>query len=266
MSDNRTGQISHSAAEIYEEFFLPALFQEWAGRVAKAANIKPGQHVLDVACGTGVLARAAAERVGPTGSVIGLDVNQGMLAVAGKKAPEIEWKHGQAEALPFEGGSFDAVISQFGLMFFQDRSAAVHEMERVLQQGGHLAVAVWDTLENTPGYATMTALLSQLFGPQAAEALHAPYSLGDTETLLSLFDDLNLRDVQVTTFDGTARFPSISSWVFTDIKGWTLSDSIDERQYQQLLREAEKELQQYVVADGTVRFRAPAHIVTATKV
>ncbi len=266
MSDNRTGQVNHNAAEIYEEFFLPALFQEWADRVAEAAQLQPGQRVLDVACGTGVLARAAAERVRPTGSVVGLDINPGMLAVAGKKAPAIEWKQGQAEALPFEDGSFDAVISQFGLMFFQDRSAAIREMGRVLRPGGQLAVAVWDTLENTPGYATMTALLNRLFGSQAAEALYAPYALGDTATLRSLFHDRSLRDVRITTRDGTARFPSIPSWVFTDIKGWTLSDAIDDRQYQLLLQEAEKELQQYVVADGMVRFRAPAHIVTATRV
>jgi ubiquinone/menaquinone biosynthesis C-methylase UbiE len=265
MSDNKTGQVSRSAAETYEEFFVPALFIEWPERVLDAARVKSGDRVLDVACGTGVLTRAASKRVDTKGSVIGLDINDGMLAVAEKEAPQIKWKQGRAESLPFEDASFDAVVSQFGLMFFEDRSAAIREMSRVLSPGGHLAVAVWDTLENTPGYASMTALLKRLFGTETAEALYAPYSLGNTKDLHPLFNDLNLQNVQINTYDGTARFESIKSWVFTDIKGWTLSNSIDESQYQLLLAEAEKELQQYVMSDGTVEFRSPAHIVTASR-
>lgn len=138
------GQVSHSAAEVYEEVFVPILMQ-WAGRVADAARVQPGQRVLDVACGTGVLARAVAERVGPQGAVVGLDLNEGMLAVAGRKAPHVEWRQGRAEDLPFESQSFDRVVSQFGLMFFADRRA-VQEMVRVLRPGGHLAVAVWGRL------------------------------------------------------------------------------------------------------------------------
>lgn len=265
MSDNKTGQVSHSAAETYEEFFVPALFIEWPKRVLDAAQVKPGDRVLDVACGTGVLTRAASERAGTKGTVIGLDINEGMLAVAEKKAPSIEWKQGLAESLPFEDASFDAVVSQFGLMFFEDRSVAIREMSRVLSPGGHLAVAVWDKLENTPGYASMTLLLERLFGAQTAEALYAPYSLGETADLFPLFDDPNLENIEIKTLDGTVRFPSISDWVFTDIKGWTLSNSINVIQYQRLLKEAEKELQQYVISDGSVEFRSPAHIITATK-
>jgi ubiquinone/menaquinone biosynthesis C-methylase UbiE len=265
MNENQTGQVTRNAAETYEEFFVPALFQEWAERVADAAHIESGQHVLDVACGTGVLTSAVVERVGPQGSVIGLDVNEGMLAVAQKKAPQIQWKHGRAESLPFEDGSFDAVVSQFGLMFFEDRAAAIREMSRVLRPGGRLAVAVWDRLENTPGYAAMATLLERLFGRQTAEALYAPFVLGNTKTLLPLFTNSNLQDVQITTFAGTARFASIRSWVFTEIRGWTLSDSLDEEQYQRLLQEAERELQSYVASDGTVQFHAPAHIVTASR-
>jgi ubiquinone/menaquinone biosynthesis C-methylase UbiE len=121
MSDRETGQVARSAAEVYEEFFLPALIQQWASRVAGAAGIQTGERALDVACGTGVLARTVAERVGPNGAVVGVDINEGMLAVARKKAPEIEWKQGRAETLPLDSDSFDAVVSQFGLMFFEDR-------------------------------------------------------------------------------------------------------------------------------------------------
>ena len=265
MSENQTGQVTRTAAETYEEFFVPALFKEWAERVVDAARIESGQRVLDVACGTGALARAVARRVGPKGSVIGLDVNEGMLAVAKRKAPDIQWKQGRAESIPFDDDSFDAVVSQFGLMFFEDRAAAIREMSRVLRPGGHLAVAVWDRLENTPGYAAMAVLLERLFDKQTAEALHAPFSLGDKATLRPLFNDSQLQDIQVTTHQGAARFASIDAWVFTEIKGWTLSDHIDEAQYQKLLEEAQKELRPFVRSDGTVQFPAPAHIVTAQK-
>jgi ubiquinone/menaquinone biosynthesis C-methylase UbiE len=265
MRTGETGQVTRTAAEVYEAFFLPALFQQWASRVADAAGIQPGQRVLDVACGTGVLARAVAERVGSAGVVVGVDVNEGMLAVARRKAPAIEWKQGRAEALPFDSDSFDAVVSQFGLMFFEDRRAALQEMVRVVRPSGRLAVAVWDSLDHTPGYAAMTDLLQQLFGDQVAQALRAPYVLGDRERLRSLFAEAGISDAQITTQAGTARFPSIQSWIYTDIKGWTLADVLEDAQFDLLLKEAERVLRRFVTADGTVAFSAPAHIVTATK-
>jgi ubiquinone/menaquinone biosynthesis C-methylase UbiE len=265
MKENETGQINSSAAEAYEEFLVPALFQQWTERVVDAAQIKEGQHILDVACGTGVLTRNAALHVGKKGSVIGLDVNEGMLAAAERKSPQIQWKRGRAEALPFDDRSFDRVISQFGLMFFEDRSGAIREMSRVLVPGGRLAVVVWDALENSPGFAALVALLERLFGAQTAQALSAPFSLGNKEALLALFHDSNLEDVQITTHEGVARFSSISSWIFIETKGWTLGDNINEAEYQHLLKEAERELQHYVVSDGSVAFRIPAHIVTAGK-
>ncbi|MCB9078813.1 MAG: methyltransferase domain-containing protein [Anaerolineaceae bacterium] len=265
MSDSDRGQVNTSAAEVYEAFFVPALFGEWGSRVAEAAHIQPGQRVLDVACGTGVLARAAAERVGPEGEVVGLDINEGMLAVARKKAPHIEWRHGPAEALPFEDDSFDVVVSQFALMFFEDRRAALSEMVRVLRPGGRLAVAVWDSLDNTPAYATVTAMLKRLFGDEAANALRSPFNLGDTALLQSLFTEAGIPNAQITTIEGTARFASIEAWVTTDVKGWTLADMIDDEQFHQLLTEAEKVLQPFVTADGSVAFSSPAHIVTAVR-
>jgi ubiquinone/menaquinone biosynthesis C-methylase UbiE len=180
MADSHTCQVTRSAAEVYEEFFVPALFLEWAPRVADAAQIAPGQKVLDVACGTGVLAREAARRVGPGGAVTGLDRNEGMLAVARRKSPHIDWQLGMAEALGFADGTMDAVVSQFGLMFFEDRRAALREMWRVARPGGRIAVAVWAALESAPGYAAMTDLLQRLFGDRIADALRAPFTLGDS--------------------------------------------------------------------------------------
>lgn len=265
MNNIDRGQVSHSAADIYEEFFLPALFQEWTDQVADAARIRTGDRVLDVACGTGALARTISARVRAAGSVVGLDVNEGMLAVAARKAPHIDWRHGRAEALPFDSASFDAVVSQFGLMFFDDREAAIREMHRVLRPVGRVAVAVWDTLDNTSGYAAMVDLLHHLFGEEAAYGLRVPYNLGDKEALRALFARAGFPHGSVTTRRGTARFPSIRSWVRTDVYGWVLADMLDEAQFEELARAAEQKLARFADADGRVRFDAPAHIVSATK-
>lgn len=265
MPETVTGQVSRNAADVYEAFFLPALFQQWASRVAEAADIQANDRVLDVACGTGVLARTVAERIGPQG-VVGLDLNEGMLEVAKRQAPEISWQQGRAEALPFDNGSFDKVVSQFGLMFFHDRVAALCEMQRVLKPGGQMTIAVWDGLEDTPGYAAMTELLQHLFGDDVADALRAPFVLGDRQMLHALFAEAGITDIHIVTHEGAARFPSLESWVYTDIKGWTLAEMINDAQYKVLLKEAKRVLQKFVTADGMVMFSAPAHIVTASKV
>lgn len=256
-----TGQVNRSAADVYAEFFVPALFAEWAPRVAAAAEVCGGDRVLDVACGTGVLARDCAGR---GGAITGLDRNAGMLAVA-RRTAGIDWREGMAEDLPFADGTFDTVVSQFGLMFFDDRAMALAEMWRVLTPGGRLAVAVWGSLEETPGYTAMTNLLAKLFGEETADAIRAPYCLGDREALAALFEGAGIPDARIETQDGTARFPSIADWIHTDIKGWTLADAIDDTQYATLRDAAETELREFVRPDGTVRFRHPAHIVTAAK-
>ncbi|KAA3632534.1 MAG: class I SAM-dependent methyltransferase [Proteobacteria bacterium] len=256
------GLVNRSAADVYDEFFVPALFAGWAAPVVDAANVTPGQHALDVACGTGVLTRELAARVGSRGSTFGVDINEDMLAVARRNHPGIEWRPGNAESLPFADDTFDAVCSQFGLMFFDDRERSVNEMSRVAKPGATMAVAVWDRLENTPGYAAAAALLERLFGAGIAESLRRPYDLGDVAALAALFDDSAVEDVSIRTREGTARFPSIDDWIHTDVNGWTLAGMLDDDQYRRLLEAARVELAGFAADDGSVRFAAPAHIVT----
>lgn len=257
------GQVGAAAADVYEEFFVPALFGAWPDRVLDAGGVAAGDSVLDVACGTGVLARAARKRVGERGKAVGLDPNEGMLAVAQRLDQGVSWQRGVAEELPFGDASFDRVVSQFGMMFFTDAEQAVAEMSRVLAPGGSVAVAVWASLEDTPGYLAMAGLLADLFDRDTAQALYAPYSLGDPERVPELMAG-SFPDVSVTGNDGVARFESIDAWVHTDIRGWTLADSIDDDQYAMLLREARRRLAVFTDGSGRVSFPAPALIATAT--
>lgn len=259
------GQVSGSAAEVYEQFFVPALFAEWAPLVAAAAALRPGDSVVDVACGTGVLAREAARCVRPGGSVVGLDRNAGMLSVARRLSTAVDWHEGRAEALPFDAGSLDAAVSQFGLMFFEDRALALSEMWRVLRPGGRLAVAVWGPLDQTPGYTAMAALLDRLFGSAVADGIRTPYALGDADELRDLFGRAGIAGARLETRSGRARFASLDAWLHTDIKGWTLADAIDDAQYADLRAAARDALSGFVGPDGAVAFDAPAHIVTATR-
>lgn len=265
MTQSERGQVAGSAAEVYEEFFVPALFGPWPRIVLDEAEVGSGHRVLDVACGTGVLARQARARVGQTGKVVGLDPNPGMLAVAQDKEPAIDWQQGVAEAMPFETNAFDRVVSQFGLMFFTEPKQAIEEMARVLAPEGRISIAVWASLEDTPGYAAMVDLLDDLFGAEAGDSLRAPYVMGDPGTLEAVVAQV-FPDAAVTHHDGVARFESIEAWVHTDIRGWTLSEMIDDDQYAVLLDEAKRRLSRFTTDTGEVEFSAPALIATARAV
>jgi SAM-dependent methyltransferase len=260
-------QTQIAAARAYEEFFVPALFGEWAPRVANLAGIRTGEHVLDVACGTGVLAREAASQAGPSGFVAGVDASPGMLAVAKAVAPRIEWREARAEALPYPDQRFDTVVSQFGLMFFTDRHRALSEMQRVLKRGGRLAVAVWASLESAPAYAAEVALLERMAGRPAADALRAPFALGEIRELTELVAGAGVDKVTVMTQRGMARFPSIRFMVEADLRGWLplMGIVLTEDQISRILQEAEHVLGAYVTATGTTACEIAAHFVTGTR-
>ena len=253
-----------AAATAYENLHVPALFRQWAPRVIDAAGIAEGDRVLDVACGTGVLAREARVR---TNAVDGVDASPGMLTVAEQLEPAVRWKQGLAESLPYPEASFDAVVSQFGLMFFENREGALAEMLRVLRPGGRLAVAVWESLENSEAYPIEVALLGRLAGPEAANALRAPFVLGDRNELRALFLKAGADSVEIRTHEGRARFPDIRTMVEADLRGWlpVMGVHLTEEQISRILDEAGRVLSSYVTDDGSVEFASPAHIVSGSR-
>lgn len=140
-------------------------------------------------------------------------------------------------------------------------------MVRVLAPGGHLAVAVWDSLDNTPAYAAEVALLERVAGRRAANALRAPFVLGDQKELLALFASAGVAAVSITTHHGTAKFPSLRSMVEADLRSWlpVMAVFLRDDQIHRLLGEAESALSAYVTMEGRITFDSPAHIVTGTK-
>lgn len=254
---------ARSPAEIYDAEFVPALFGSFADIVAATAGIAPGEQVLDVACGTGVLACAAARRVGEHGVVTGLDANPEMLAVARRKPEPVEWVHARAEALPFAAASFDAVVSQFALMFFEDRAGALREMQRVLRRPGRLAVAVCGAVEDSPGYGALAALLDRLFGKPTSDAFRAPFALGDHDALRALARQAGLADARVTSRTATVRFPSVDALVAAEHACvWTLGGMLDDAQFERLRAAARPVLAPFVQPDGSVAFGMPAPLLT----
>ena len=264
MTDQEGWQVSGAAAEVYEKCFVPAIFGQWAPRLADTAGLAPGDRVLDVGCGTGVLARAAADRVATEGQVTGLDINVGMLAVARRIRPQIDWREGDATKLPLPDESYDVVMSQYSLMYFPDRIAALKEMMRVLKPGGRLAIAVWGPYERATGYVMLTEIAQRRCGQAAADVLTAPFVLGGRDKLIELFQEAGVDEVAVELRDGTMTFPTIKVFVETEVKGSPLETLLDEESYQGVIKEAEEKLQQFC-ADDAVTMPMDAFVITGAK-
>jgi SAM-dependent methyltransferase len=265
MAEPERWQVSTDAAEVYESCFVPAIFGAWASPVADAAGIRRGDKVLDVGCGTGVLAREALRRVGQEGQVVGLDPNEGMLAVAARSEPNIAWQPGDAASLPFEDVSFDVVVSQFALMYFPDRVASLREMWRTLAPGGRLAVAAWASIDHARGYQILVDIAVRHCGREAAEVLAAPFVLGDQAELAKLVVDSGISEANVTLHEGSIRFPSVKEFIRIEVKGSPLADMLSDDMMQTLAAESENELVELVVPSGEIIMPMDAHIVTASK-
>ena len=254
-----TNPIPTAPADVYDQLFVPALFGPWGEALCELADVQPGHDVLDVACGTGACARAATRRLSGRGRVVGLDANPEMLKVARRRAPDVEWREGSAEALPFAAGEFDRVVSQFGFMFFEDPPQALREMRRVVAPGGRLVVAVCDGIDHSPGYAVLTELLHRLFGHDIAEAFRAPFALGDRDRLRTIAHDAGLDSAEILRRDGIVRFDTIADLVAAERAcAWTLGGLLDEDQFSRLLEAAQESLLPFTDDNGRVSFTMPA--------
>ncbi len=196
-------------AETYEREMVPVLFEPWAAALLDHAQLTGGERILDIACGTGVVARRAARRMTKRGHVTGVDLNPNMIAVARAAAERegvtIDWREGNAETLPFGDGEFDLVLCQQGLQFVPDRPQAVSEMRRVLVGDGRIGLALWRGLDQHPLFAAMNEVIHRHFGKPL---LAIAFSLGDTKEIRALLEGTGFRDIELEQRSMTARFPN----------------------------------------------------------
>lgn len=265
MTGGETFQIPSSAAETYESRFVPALFTEWAELVVEQATVRPGQAVLDVACGTGIVARTAADRLGDDGLVVGVDLNEAMLTVARRIRPDVEWQQGDALALPLPDRAFDVVLCQMALMFVTDRVAALREMARVARGGATVAVVVPAALDVQPGYRPFVEMAEGHVGPAARSMLHTYWNCGDPAELTGWFRSAGLQVTGTTTHLASARFASVPEFVGTEIESTPMMGLIDEATLARIVTGAHDVLRPFTAADGSVDLGLRGHIVTAAR-
>jgi SAM-dependent methyltransferase len=256
-------QVSLDAAEQYEARFVPAIFAEWAPLLADIAEVRAGQSVLDVACGTGIVARTVTPRVTGTGRVVGVDLNDGMLAVARRVAPDLEWRQGDVTALPFVDGSFDAVLCQMALMFFPDRTAALREMARVGRPGGVVALTVPASLDEQPAYGPFVEMAARVAGAEALSLLGTYWACGDLRELLNTVTGAGLAVTEIRTHAGTARFDSPDELAVTEVEASPLAARLTREQYGAIRSGAREVLAPFTGPDGTLAAPLHGHLVAA---
>jgi len=199
-----------TAAENYQRDFVPAIAIPVSRELLRVADLQPGERVLDVACGTGLITRLASERVGADCAVMGIDIAPDMIGLAKRvPAPDgaaIQWRVADAAALPIADASVDVVLCQMGLMFMENRAAAIAEMARVLVPSGRVAI-------NTPGriqplFATVERSIVDNISPDLGGFVGAVFSMHDPEAVAALLCEGGFREVSASVATATFRLPA----------------------------------------------------------
>lgn len=252
----------------YEQFFVPAIGKPVAKDLIRLAALRPGERVLDAACGTGIIARLALQQVGDSGTVTGLDINQGMLAVARSVTPPdkaIKWYEASAEAMPLPDEAFDVVLCQMGLQFMEDKPAALSEMRRVLVTGGRLML-------NVPGpagdaFEIFAEMIGQHISPKAAGFVSHVFSLHDTAELQELIHSAGFHEIDIKAKNKMLSLPAPKDFLWQYIYSTPLAGIVtkaDEEAYTTLEHEVTEKWQDFV-DDGTFLYEQRIVTVNARK-
>src|SRR5258705_1173913 len=216
MSAVSSRHFTGTAAENYQRDFVPAIATPVSQELLRVADLQPGERVLDVACGTGLISRLASERVGANGAVTGIDIAPYMIDVAKNvPAPDgaaIQWRVADAAALPIADASVDVVLCQMGLMFMENPAPAIAEMARVLAASGRVAI-------NTPGhiqplFATLEQSIVDHISPDLGGFVGAVFSMHDPEAVAALLREGGLREVSARVATATFRLPKPAEFLW----------------------------------------------------
>ncbi|MET4519584.1 ubiquinone/menaquinone biosynthesis C-methylase UbiE [Bradyrhizobium sp. I1.7.5] len=235
-------QLEGNAPLAYDTHIVDVFLQDYSRRLVEAAAIKPSDRVLDVACGTGVMTRLLANKIGSAGLVVGFDLNAGMLARARasrETAAAIEWRMGNATDMPFADATFDCVICQHGLQFIPHKAAAVSEMHRVLADRGRVVISVWRSIEHCPWQAAIADAVERNIGSEQATQIRSAFSFGDADQLQQIIVAEGFRGVEIRVERETIRHASMAEYVPGYISATPVAAAVPVGNLIRLAREAE---------------------------
>lgn len=265
-------QLDETGAGAYERNLVPRFFEPFAADLLEGLDLQPGEHLLDVACGTGVVARHAAPKLAPTGQVTAVDISPAMLSVArqipSSNAAPISFKQADATELPLPNAAVDAVVCQQGLQFFPDRPTALAEMFRVLAPGGRLAVSTCRDLDHQTGYRTLVDVLTRHVGGQAAQVTASPFALGDPDQLQHLVADAGYVGATVIARIYQIRFDSPEQFLVAETSSSPLGvlvDRLDHDVRDALIEDLTSALSPYTDNDSRITFSFQTLTATATR-
>ena len=269
------GEIDTSAAEAYEAFIVSAIFRPWAEFIVDLAALEPGDHVLDVACGTGIGARVAAEHLapdgpdGPDGKVTGIDIDPGMIEVArdltAASRLACDWQVASALAMPFADDRFDLCLCLQGFQFFADRGTGFAECRRVLRPSGRLFASLWLPIEDNKGHLALARALDKLNVDTAA--VRRPFSFADAGAIVETAKEAGFRTVEVRTGERVVKFNSVEGFIDGIAAGapstrHALVQIPDDRRGD-FVEDVKESLEPFVTEDG-LELPTRSHIVIAT--
>ena len=254
-ADQQTNWSFSGIANGYEKYLAPML-SLWTGELFEKAALQAGDRVLDVACGTGIVARMAADVVGTDGAITGLDVDAEMLAVARSSTTaegvSVSWIQGDAAELPFDDQSFNRVFCQQGLQFIGEPATALREMYRVLEQGGRVALSVWGPVDRSPGYQALGEALDKHLGEPQARANAAVFAMGEADPLRKLLDEAGFADINIETSTRQVQFPSPREFFRREVVSWLAAafEEPAEQKRRAVVNELDQRLEPYVDERG----------------
>ena len=269
MAEGHTAFVG-SVPEIYDRYLGPILFHRHADDLAGRLPVSPGTRVLEVACGTGIVTERLARRLGGHGTLVATDLNEAMIAHAKARIPPsagLEWRQADGTSLPFPDRSFDAVVCQFGLMFFPDKAAGVREAYRVLRPGGTYLFNVWDAIARSPVARIAHETIGSFFPGDPPPFYTVPYGLHDAAAVRALLDAAGFGEIRWESVELVGESPTAEDAARGLVEGTPVVGGIMDRRPEALpeIRAAVARNIAAELGDHPVRSPLRAHVFTGVR-
>ncbi len=271
MATSTQWQLARDAAERYEKILVPAILGPAARSLVEWSDLREGEAVVDIGCGTGAAARFAAEKVGASGRVAGVDVNAGMIAVAQSLAPVpgamIEWVECTAYQLPFTQAEFDVALCAQTLQFLEDRPRGLAEMYRILKPGGRVVVSLWCDLRESPYFHVLVQAVTKHIGAETAAGLRAAFGLSDSEAIRALLTGAGFNNMQLTVKELDLELPKPRDFVPRHVSATPMSTGFhtaSEEARQAVVDDVSEQLAPYETDQG-IRVPFRTHLAMGVK-